>query len=150
MTSHVPSWIFTRFKALSLPTFEESIPNRCRSSAPLGIPENRKVWQIGKINHDEKVTVVDLNPERIAAWNGPLENLPIYELGLEDVVEEEVDIAISSSMDEQKEKRRDEEDGEGEGDGSTDTINEQNKQQSQEEVQEQGKERERKTSSSSS
>lgn len=43
MTSHAPSWIFTRFKALSLPTFEESIPNRCRSSAPLGIPENRKV-----------------------------------------------------------------------------------------------------------
>ena len=24
-----------------------------------------------------KVTVVDLNAERIAAWNGPLENLPI-------------------------------------------------------------------------
>ena len=37
---------------------------------------------------DIKVTVVDLNAERIAAWNGPLENLPIYEPGLEQVVAE--------------------------------------------------------------
>ena len=35
---------------------------------------------------DVKVTVVDLNPERIAAWNGSLENLPIYEPGLAEVV----------------------------------------------------------------
>ena len=35
-----------------------------------------------------KVTVVDLNAERIAAWNGPLENLPIYEPGLAEVVAE--------------------------------------------------------------
>ena len=35
-----------------------------------------------------KVTVVDLNEERIAAWNGPLENLPIYEPGLAQVVAE--------------------------------------------------------------
>jgi len=35
---------------------------------------------------DIKVTVVDLNMERIAAWNGPLENLPVYESGLEEVV----------------------------------------------------------------
>ena len=28
------------------------------------------------------VTVVDLNADRIAAWNGPLENLPIYDLVL--------------------------------------------------------------------
>ena len=34
-----------------------------------------------------KVTVVDLNAERIAAWNGPLENLPIYEPGLAQVVD---------------------------------------------------------------
>ena len=34
-----------------------------------------------------KVTVVDLNTERIAAWNGPLENLPIYEPGLAEVVD---------------------------------------------------------------
>lgn len=36
-----------------------------------------------------KVTVVDINPERIAAWNHPnLENLPIYEPGLSEVVNE--------------------------------------------------------------
>jgi len=35
-----------------------------------------------------KVTVVDLNAARIAAWNGPLENLPIYEPGLAQVVAE--------------------------------------------------------------
>jgi UDPglucose 6-dehydrogenase len=33
-----------------------------------------------------KVTVVDLNADRIAAWNGPLDNLPIYEHGLAEVV----------------------------------------------------------------
>jgi len=37
---------------------------------------------------DIKVTVVDLNAKRIAAWNGPLENLPIYEPGLAEVVAE--------------------------------------------------------------
>ena len=36
---------------------------------------------------DIKVTVVDLNPQRINAWNGPLENLPIYEPGLAEVVD---------------------------------------------------------------
>ena len=35
-----------------------------------------------------KVTVVDLNEERIAAWNGPLEKLPIYEPGLAELVKE--------------------------------------------------------------
>ena len=35
-----------------------------------------------------KVTVVDLNSERIAAWNGPMDQLPIYEPGLAEVVEE--------------------------------------------------------------
>ncbi|MDB4255347.1 nucleotide sugar dehydrogenase [Flavobacteriaceae bacterium] len=54
-----------------------------------------------------KVTVVDLNAERIAAWNGPLENLPIYEPGLAQVVDKargrnlffstEVDKAIDES-----------------------------------------------------
>ncbi|MDB4270226.1 nucleotide sugar dehydrogenase [Flavobacteriaceae bacterium] len=34
------------------------------------------------------VTVVDANPEKIKAWNGPLENLPVYEPGLADVVKE--------------------------------------------------------------
>ena len=34
------------------------------------------------------VTVVDANPEKIKAWNGPLEELPVYEPGLAEVVEE--------------------------------------------------------------
>ena len=32
------------------------------------------------------VTVVDANPDKIKAWNGPLENLPVYEPGLAEVV----------------------------------------------------------------
>ena len=36
---------------------------------------------------DIKVTVVDLNPQRIAAWNGPLDALPVYEPGLAQVVD---------------------------------------------------------------
>ena len=28
------------------------------------------------------VTVVDANPEKIKAWNGPLDSLPVYEPGL--------------------------------------------------------------------
>lgn len=36
-----------------------------------------------------RVTVVDVNPQRIAAWNDPnLDNLPIYEPGLSEVVAE--------------------------------------------------------------
>lgn len=35
-----------------------------------------------------KVTVVDQNAEKISAWNGPLEKLPVYESGLSDVVSE--------------------------------------------------------------
>jgi len=56
---------------------------------------------------DINVTVVDLNEERIAAWNGPLENLPVYEPGLAEVVGEargrnlffssEVDMAIEKA-----------------------------------------------------
>jgi UDPglucose 6-dehydrogenase len=34
------------------------------------------------------VTVVDANPEKIKAWNGPLEELPVYEPGLAEVVKE--------------------------------------------------------------
>ena len=33
------------------------------------------------------VTVVDSNPEKIEAWNGPLDKLPVYEPGLSDVVD---------------------------------------------------------------
>jgi len=41
---------------------------------------------IAKFCPDIKVTVCDLNERRIAAWNSP--NLPIYEPGLKEVVEE--------------------------------------------------------------
>ena len=34
------------------------------------------------------ITVVDADPDRIKAWNGPLDGLPIYEPGLSDVVRE--------------------------------------------------------------
>ena len=34
------------------------------------------------------VTVVDANPDKIKAWNGPLEQLPVYEPGLAEVVGE--------------------------------------------------------------
>ena len=34
------------------------------------------------------VTVVDINKDRIDAWNGPLESLPIFEPGLSEVVEQ--------------------------------------------------------------
>ena len=32
------------------------------------------------------ITVIDANPDKIKAWNGPLDNLPVYEPGLSDVV----------------------------------------------------------------
>ena len=35
-----------------------------------------------------KVTVVDINSDRINAWNGPIDQLPIYEPGLAEVVQE--------------------------------------------------------------
>lgn len=54
-----------------------------------------------------KVTVVDINSQRIADWNGPFENLPIHEPGLVEVVSQvrgrnlffstEVDKAIDSA-----------------------------------------------------
>ena len=34
------------------------------------------------------VVVVDANPDKIKAWNGPLENLPVYEPGLSEIVKE--------------------------------------------------------------
>ncbi len=34
------------------------------------------------------VTVVDSNPEKIEAWNGPLDTLPVYEPGLSDIVKQ--------------------------------------------------------------
>lgn len=58
---------------------------------------------------DIKVTVVDVNPDRIAAWNNPdLDLLPVYEPGLKEVVAEargrnlyfstEIDNAIDESQ----------------------------------------------------
>ena len=35
-----------------------------------------------------KVTLVDSNPEKIKAWNGPIEEIPVYEPGLSRIVEE--------------------------------------------------------------
>ena len=35
-----------------------------------------------------EVTVVDVSKERIDAWNGPFDQLPVYEPGLIEVVEE--------------------------------------------------------------
>lgn len=43
---------------------------------------------IAKMNPDRKVIVVDINAERIAAWNSADYALPIYEPGLVDVVRE--------------------------------------------------------------
>ena len=34
------------------------------------------------------ITIVDANPDKIKAWNGPLDELPVYEPGLADVVKE--------------------------------------------------------------
>lgn len=43
---------------------------------------------VAKMNPDRKVIVVDINAERIAAWNSADYDLPIYEPGLVDVVKE--------------------------------------------------------------
>ena len=43
---------------------------------------------IAKMNPDRRVMVVDINAERIAAWNSEDYRLPIYEPGLVDVVKE--------------------------------------------------------------
>jgi len=43
---------------------------------------------IAKMNPDRKVIVVDINADRIAAWNSEDYSIPIYEPGLVDVVKE--------------------------------------------------------------
>lgn len=43
---------------------------------------------IAKMNPDRKVMVVDINADRIAAWNSEDYSLPIYEPGLVDVVKD--------------------------------------------------------------
>ena len=55
-----------------------------------------------------EVTVVDVKKERIDAWNGPFDQLPVYEPGLKEVVEEsrgrnlffstDIDLAIDRSQ----------------------------------------------------
>ena len=47
---------------------------------------------------DIKVTVVDINIQRIEAWNGPLENLPINEPGLVEVVARQEEEIYSSLL----------------------------------------------------
>ena len=57
---------------------------------------------------DIEVTVVDVSKERIDAWNGPFDQLPVYEPGLKEVVEEsrgrnlffstDIDLAIDRSQ----------------------------------------------------
>ena len=32
------------------------------------------------------VTVVDIDNDKINAWNGPIENLPVYEPGLSEII----------------------------------------------------------------
>ena len=36
---------------------------------------------------DIKITLVDNNPDKISAWNGNLDNLPVYEPGLKEIVQ---------------------------------------------------------------
>ena len=45
------------------------------------------------------VTVVDANPDKIKTWNGPLDNLPVYEPGLIEVVEKTRDRNLFFSTD---------------------------------------------------
>jgi len=54
---------------------------------------------IAKMNPDRKVMVVDINAERIAAWNSKDYCLPIYEPGLVDVVKEVRDKNLFFSTD---------------------------------------------------
>ena len=43
------------------------------------------------------VTVVDINNEKIEAWNGPLDKLPVYEPGLSDIVKTAMLMGINSN-----------------------------------------------------
>ena len=45
------------------------------------------------------VTVVDVNPDKIKSWNGPLNELPVYEPGLAEVVKEARDRNLFFSSD---------------------------------------------------
>src|SRR5690606_32802377 len=43
---------------------------------------------IAKKNPHINVTIVDINAERIAAWNGDVAKLPVYEPGLAEIVQD--------------------------------------------------------------
>ena len=43
---------------------------------------------IAKKCPDIKITLVDINQEKINAWNGPVDKLPVYEPGLAEIVDE--------------------------------------------------------------
>ena len=45
------------------------------------------------------INVVDANPNKIEAWNGPLDNLPVYEPGLADIIKETRDRNLHFSND---------------------------------------------------
>jgi len=53
-------------------------------------------------NPKVKVTVVDINQERIDQWNGSIDNLPIYEPGLSDIVDKTRDVNLFFTTDVKK------------------------------------------------
>ena len=54
---------------------------------------------IAQKNPQIKIIVVDANPKRIEAWNGPFESLPVYEPGLAEVIEHTRDKNLFFSTD---------------------------------------------------
>ena len=63
-------------------TFDTMVNVCCMGAGYVGGPT---CAIIAKMVPGVRVEVVDLNPQRIAAWNS--DNLPIYEPGLQEVVE---------------------------------------------------------------
>ena len=53
-------------------------------------------------NPNLKVTVVDINQERIDQWNGPIDNLPIYEPGLSEIVDKTREVNLFFTTDVKK------------------------------------------------
>ena len=39
---------------------------------------------------DYDITVVDINEDRINSWNGKLDQLPVYEPGLPEIIKQEI------------------------------------------------------------
>ena len=66
-----------------VPKYPDPVKICCLGAGYVGGPT---MSVISKMCPDIKVTVCDLNERRIAAWNSA--NLPIYEPGLQEVVEE--------------------------------------------------------------